>query len=280
MKKIAFITCRELPEPDFDEELLLSAVRESGVHAELLAWDDPEADPAPFDLCVFRSCWNYHESPGYFLDWTERVRRVTRLVNPPHIVRWNLHKHYLSGLEEAGIPIVPTAWFERGAVVNLVEVMEAHGWDDVVVKPSISAVSFRTRRFPAGEAGAGQEFLESLIQDRDLMVQKYMPAVEGDGERALIWIDGELTHAVSKTPRFADGIENVSNALPVTLEEKSIAERIVSHAAEELLYARIDVMRDENGAGLLSEFELIEPSLFLLQNPEALVRFVDAIRRW
>ncbi len=49
--------------------------------------------------------------------------------------------------------------------------------------------------------------------------------------------------------------------------------------AHELLYARIDVVRDEKGALCLMELELVEPSLFFVKCPRALVPFVRAIQR-
>jgi len=42
-----------------------------------------------------------------------------------------------------------------------------------------------------------------------VLLQPYVPSVEGYGERALVWIDGELTHAVRKQPRLAGGDESV-----------------------------------------------------------------------
>ncbi len=45
------------------------------------------------------------------------------------------------------------------------------------------------------------------------------------------------------------------------------------------LYARIDLVRDATGNTLLMELELIEPSLYFDQCPEAATRFVDAFLR-
>lgn len=45
----------------------------------------------------------------------------------------------------------------------------------------------------------------------------------------------------------------------------------------DLLYARVDVIRDGDGGLRLMELELIEPSLFLAQHPPALERLADAI---
>lgn len=279
LSRVALVTCRQLPEPDHDEELLLEALRGAGHEAALLAWDYERAEPAQFDLCVPRSCWNYFRDPPAFLGFIDRVERTSRLMNPPPTVRWNLHKRYLLELQAADVPIVPTAFVERGARVDLAELLADRGWDDVVLKPSVSAASFRTRRFSAGDLADAQAFVDLLLAERDAMVQRYMESVEGEGERSLVWIDGELTHAIRKTARFADQHEEVSEALPISKADRAIAERALGCVAEELLYARVDVVRDAAGEWVLSELELIEPSLFLQQNPKALARLVAAIGR-
>jgi len=269
----------ELPEPDPDEELLLYALRQAGIRAELLAWDDSHADPGAFDLCVLRSCWNYYEDPKAFLAWIAAAASCSRLANPANVVRWNLHKRYLQRLEAADVSIIPTAWFEQGETVDLIATMRARCWDDVVVKPAVSAGSFCTQRFRVDQVGEGQAFLAALVRERDAMVQRYMPAVEGAGERALVWISGKFTHAVRKSRRFAGGVERVSDALAVSDQETAIANRALSCVDGELLYARVDVVNDDDGNLLVSEIELMEPSLFLLQCPAALERFVRAIGR-
>jgi glutathione synthase/RimK-type ligase-like ATP-grasp enzyme len=273
------VTCKKLPEPDPDEEPLLKALRDDGLSAELLAWDDPGGEPGRFDLCVLRSCWNYYADTDGFLSWIDNAAQTSRVLNPPSVIHWNLHKRYLIELEQSGVATVPTAWFDRGASVDLRQVMEANRWGDVVLKPAISASSFRTERFGSERATEGQVFLDALIRDSDVMVQQYIPAQSATGERALVWIDGEWTHAVRKNPRFAGGVERVSDAIPVSIEEQAIADRALSLVEERLLYARVDVMADPDGRLLVSELELMEPSLFLLQLPRAMSRFVAAIHR-
>ncbi|MCA8958842.1 MAG: hypothetical protein KDC87_22380, partial [Planctomycetes bacterium] len=102
-RRVALVTCAELPEPDPDEELLLGALRAAGCAAELLAWDDEAADPGAFALCVLRSTWNYHLHPERFLAWVEATGAATRLWNPAAVVRTNAHKGYLLGLEARGV---------------------------------------------------------------------------------------------------------------------------------------------------------------------------------
>jgi len=279
MKKVALIRCVTLPDPDHDEQLLLSALRDEGLGAELLAWDDPGADPSAFDLCVLRSCWNYYEDPNAFMAWIEGAAKITRLMNPAHVVQWNLHKRYLQQMEEGGIPIIPTVWLERGEATDLSAIMQDHSWDEVVVKPAISAGSFCTKRFLRDEVEAGQAFLEAMLRERDGMVQRYMRTVESNGERAMVWIDGTFTHAVSKRPRFSGSDESVSIAPLLSEHDRAFAKKTLSSIEASLLYARVDVVNNDDGSLLVAELELMEPSLFLAQCPTALERFVKAIVR-
>lgn len=277
--RVAIATCRALPEPDPDEALLLDALRGAGVDARMLAWDDAAAPFASHDLTVVRSTWNYYEDVEAFVAWVERTASATRLLNPADVLRTNVQKTYLGDLASRGVDVVPTEIVARGAACDLAARMAARGWERVVVKPVVSAGSFRTASFDRARATDGQAFLDDLARDRDAMVQRWMPAVETYGERAIVWIDGEITHAVRKSPRFAGDAEHVSEALPVTDEERAFAERAIApYAARGLLYGRVDVVRDGETLRVM-ELELVEPSLFLRQEPAALDRFVRAIVR-
>lgn len=273
--RIALATCLDIPEPDVDEPLMLDAFAKAGAEAKLLAWDDPNARFADYDLVILRSTWNYFEHLDAFLAWAGRTER---LRNAPDVVRWNAVKTYLRELEARGIDIVPTQLVAKGEKAQLADVP----WRDVVVKPLVSAGSFCTERF-AHDDPRGQTFLDDLSRERDVMIQKWMPAVNDYGERSLVWIDGEITHAIRKSPRFAGGAESVSGEVPITAEERAFAERVIAAAqAKELLYGRVDVIRDDETLRLM-ELELVEPSLFFKQCPRALDRFVEsamkAVRR-
>ncbi len=277
--RVAIVNCLDLPEPDPDQDLMIGALSAAGIDASLAAWDDERANWASFDICVLRATWDYHERPDDFLNWCAHVARVSRLENPLDVVRWNIHKGYLQDLERAGLDIVPTAFLEKGSDPDLKSIMDRRGWADVVVKPCISAASANTRRFTIDEAPAGTDFLRSLASERDMMVQLFMPSVDtpGSGERAAMLIGGELTHAIEKKPRFADDDESVSDELPVTDEERDLFERALAVVPGDVLYARLDTMADAEGTRLISELEVIEPSLFLKQSERAQGAFVRAI---
>lgn len=278
---IALVSCVKLPEPDADMAPLEAAVRAAGLSCEVVGWDDPSVDWSRFRLALLRATWNYPWMLPAFLDWLARVDAVTRLWNPLPLVRWNAHKGYLLELAARGIPVVPTELVRAGSTVTLAEIIGRRGWDEVVVKPAVSAGSFKTIRVGSTGAGlaAGESHLRSLAAERDALVQQYLPAVEGYGERALIWIDGALTHAVRKSPRFEGDVEQVSEALPITPAEAALAERVLASIDMPKLYGRVDMAPGPDGQPLVMELELVEPSLFFRHGPEALARLVRALQR-
>ena len=275
--RIGLITCREIPEPDADQDLLLDALRAAGAEPRLIPWDGPEGAGTECDLLVLRSAWNYFEAPERFESWLAAAAARGPLWNPLPVLRWNLRKTYLRQLERQGIAIVPTRWIERGAPAELGALLAETGWSEIVVKPTVSAGSFLTRRFAAAERREAEEFIARAGSGREWMVQRYLPSVESSGERAIVAIDGAVSHAVRKTSRFAGEPERVSAALEPSPDERMFAERSLGAVGAPLLYARVDVIPDETGALRLAELELLEPSLFLRQHPPALERFVAAI---
>jgi len=275
---VALARCAILPESDPDEALLLCALREGGATADALGWDDPAADFSQAKATILRATWNYPDRPDDFIVWCERVAAVSRLWNPLPAVKWNLHKRYLLELEQAGIPVVPTRHVSRGDPVALSDILGERGWSDVVIKPAISCASRKTIRANRSDLSRGEAHLDALVAEGDALVQPYQPSVDGDGERSIIWIDGELTHAVRKSPRLSDGHESVTGALPIRPAEAELARRAVAAAPQPLLYARVDMAADEHGRPRIMELELIEPSLFLAQSPAGQARIAAPIR--
>ncbi|MFY0533724.1 ATP-grasp domain-containing protein [Nannocystis pusilla] len=275
--RVAIATCLHKPEPDPDEALLVAALADAGVEVRVLAWDDPDAAWHEASLCVLRSTWNYPYHPDEFLGWARRVAAVTRMYNPLPVLEDNYHKSYLARLAARGVAVVDTVHLARGQAPDLAALLDERGWDRAVVKPAISAASMGTWRVERTAAAASQSRFTEDVALRDTMVQPYMRAVEEPGERALIWIDGALSHAIRKTARFAGEHERVSAALPIADDERELAETALAPLAESLLYARVDVVRDDAGAPRVMELELIEPSLYLAEHPPALARLVAAI---
>ncbi|MEM9386857.1 MAG: hypothetical protein AAGA68_17485 [Pseudomonadota bacterium] len=282
MGRIALLTCRDLPEPDPDEALTLQAFRAAGYDAQLLAWNAPGESPGAFDLCIIRSTWDYIWHVEAFDAFLSETARVTHLCNSLEAVRWNVHKRYLAALEAAGLPVTPTLHVGRGEPPTMHEFAQLD-WGSVVVKPAVSGSSYATRRFAAHAHDEALAFLRDLTARRDAMVQPYISTVEQGGERALVCIDGELSHAIVKTARFKGDQEQVSAAHVPTGQERAFVQQALAclpaSLREGLLYARVDVFDDGAGGLLLSELELIEPSLYFVQAPRALDAFVAAVER-
>jgi glutathione synthase/RimK-type ligase-like ATP-grasp enzyme len=254
---------------------LREALQAIGVEAATRAWDDPTVDWGAAQACVLRSTWNYLHHHQEFLAWVDRCAAVTALWNPPPVVRWNSHKGYLCELASRGLPVVPTRLVKRGERASLVELAE--DWPEVVVKPAVGAGSWGTVRATRAELPAAQAHLDTLLATRDMLVQPYFHSVHHHGERAVIWIDGQFSHEVRKTPRFSGDAEGISDGMPVGAPEREVAEAVLAAAPGTLLYARIDLARDEEGRPHLMELELIEPSLFFFKYPPAAAVMASAI---
>jgi glutathione synthase/RimK-type ligase-like ATP-grasp enzyme len=262
-----------MPEPDVDEQILANALTAAGISSKLAAWDDPTVDWNSFELAIVRSTWNYLDDPFGFLNWMESSARKTKLWNPVELMRANLHKRYLLDLANQGIEIVPTTIVEKGETCGLQD------WGDqkVVIKPAISAGSWLTKKLVASSDEA-KCFLQENSKREDMLIQPFMDSVERGGESSWVWIDGEVTHGVIKQPRFHEGFEAVTLAPPPNEAQLTAVQKIMSLLPTTPFYARIDLM-ESGDRYLLSELELIEPSLFFLQNQAALDQFIDGVKR-
>ena len=287
---IGLVTCAEhicngvSQEPD--DQRLLAALHASGYLARSVQWDDPAVDWSAFSLCVIRSAWDYHHRRNAFLAWAEQVTHTSILWNPLPIIRWNTHKTYLRDLEQRGVPVVPTEWLAAGERVNLAKLVQRRGWSRFVIKPAVATNSFGARVFSRETLTEGQTHLDTLLATREVMVQPFLASITGYGERSLVFIDGQLTHAFRKRAAFEQDHDTLGEVpLGMTRNEATLARSILRHAAEltgnidlsAFLFARVDLVRDNHGVARLMELELVEPRLRLDTAPWALKRLVRAI---
>jgi len=271
--KLRVATCKPLPEPDADEAPLAAALADAGFDAALVAWDDPAADwDAPIPT-ILRSTWNYPLRIDAFLAWIDHVAARAPLYNPPAIVRANVHKRYLLELAARGVPVVPTTLVERGATFDLTTLAVPR----IVIKPEVGAASLDTAAFAPRDPAAAAH-LASITARGAALVQPYLASVEDYGERSLIWIDGALSHAIRKTPRFTGDAERVDGPFPIADDERAVAEAALAPSGA-LLYGRVDMARDAAGQPRVMELELVEPSLFFARQPGSAARFAAGLRR-
>lgn len=271
---------------------LEAALTRLGARLHTPGWHDPAVDWSGFDVAVVRSTWDYPGRRDEFVAWAEGAAAATALWNPAEVLRWNTHKSYLIELEERGAPVVPTAWLARGDRVDLAELLAARGWRRAVVKPAVAAGSAGLLRVdvvdgsPVGEGPlAPQTHLDGLLAAGDVMVQPYLDAVERDGEVSVVLVDGAATHVVRKTPsRGQFRIQQQFGARYDRLEldgdgaePAALARWILEASGHDFLYARVDLLRDENGAWQLAELEVTEPDLYLALAPDVGTVLADAV---
>lgn len=275
--KIVVVNSLAFAEHDPEAPLVVRALDESGVHAELQPWD-ADLSWGGYDLVVVRSPWDYFTRLDEFLTWVEQVAAQTRIVNPASVIRWNSHKGYLAEMAARGVPVLPTLMLERGSS-GAAERLAACGWPDVVAKPAVDGGAREALRTDPRSAEAAAH-VERLVAAGDVVVQPYAPQVEA-GETSLLFFGGELSHAVRKVPAAGDyrvqahhgGTEHPHEPTPAELET---ARRAMACAPDRLTYARVDLI-DVEGVPTLMELEVIEPDLFLRHDEEALGRFTAAV---
>jgi hypothetical protein len=281
---IGLVTYSDLPSLDDGDWPLRDALLARGFRVEAPVWDDPAVDWPSLDLCVIRSTWDYHHRLDEFLAWAGRVSPLTRLWNPPDVLRWNTHKTYLRDLSERGVPVVSTEWLDCGSTVNLAELMQARGWDRAVVKPTVSASAYATKLITTAKVPAGQAHLDDILSRGDAMVQPFIASVETYLERSLLFVDSHMTHAVSRPSQLRS--ETVPEDTPwydeyllvtPTGDELALARHALVACGYDTLYARVDIVRDDLHRPRLIELELVEPSLFLDLYPPAADTLADAI---
>jgi glutathione synthase/RimK-type ligase-like ATP-grasp enzyme len=284
MMKVALATCASVPDLTEDDRLLLDELSRRGITARPVVWNDLGVRWSTFDRVVIRSCWDYHLRLPQFLAWLDHVEAdKVPLWNPAPLVRSNAHKSYLKELKAAGLPVVPTAWLERGSTLDLGRLLQDRGWSEAVIKPAVSASAFRTWRVSAQDAASGdtRRAFRELVAESDVLVQPFLREIEQEGEWSFVFLGGEFSHAVLKRPAAGDfrvQAEYGGSVLtqPPPSSAISEAKAVANHLRGPWAYARIDAVLAE-GALTLMEVELIEPYLFLGSHPMAAVRLADAI---
>ena len=295
--KIALVTA--IPALLLDDDLppLEAALRKAGLETQILAWDDPTVSWSRFDAVLLRSPWDYVDRLPEFLAWCERVSALTTLLNPLAVVRANTDKHYLADLEKAGVPVVPSRFIEPGDDAGkaldafLAEFAKAA---EFVVKPAVGAGSRDAQRHGREQRDAAVAHSQRLIKaNRSVLLQPYLPSVDQAGETALVHFNGVYSHAIRKGPllqRDEGPTDKLFAPEAITAREPGADERAVAAAAlaalpalfkldGPLAYARVDLIRDADGAPRLLELELTEPSLFFAHADGSADRFAAALKK-
>jgi len=222
--------------------------------------------------------WGYHDDPQ---EWHALLDRLESsgadVVNPVPVLRWNSDKIYLEELGANGVPTIPSQLITVMDEAALAEARRRWG-DDIVVKPPVSASATGTHRLRANDR------LPADTAGKPIIVQPFLHSVTDEGEYSLMLFDGVFSHAVVKRPKAGDyrvqphlgGREDPCAAPEGAIE---IARAAIAAAPGSPAYARVDLVRGNDGELKIMELELIEPSLWLQHAPDKGASFAAAIRR-
>jgi len=255
-----------------EDGLLLSALAELGFRVSRVSWSSKTFDWEGVDYAIFRTTWDYFERMDEFLDWVNLYSKKIKFINNFNLIQWNLDKSYLRGFPKKDT--VPSLFLNFGDKTKLKEIFKKTSWEEVVIKPSVSAAAWNTHRVSKKNLHKLEPVFSELKKKHKMIVQEFQKSVLTDGEVSFVVFGGVFSHAILKKAKKNDyrvqddfgGTVSVYNA---TLKEVEFAEKIVGLCPELPLYARVDILYNTNKKPLLSELEIIEPELWFRFNPKS-----------
>ncbi len=292
MTDVTILTCKPYHKPDvitpyiqniLDEyQFLKEALEAKGMTVERTYWDNPNYDWSQTKAVVFRTIWDYFERFDEFWPWLENIKEKTILINPFSLIKWNIDKHYLKDLEKKDIQIVPTHFVDTGKWQSLKDICELQNWKNVVIKPAISGAAFHTYKIFENEISENEGLFKKLVAERDMLVQEYQETITTLGEASLMVFNGKYTHAILKKAkpgdfRVQDDFGGTVHPYEASMEEITFAEKVFAACDPMPAYGRADIIWDSEGNIYLSELEIVEPELWVRNNPASAKDFAEGI---
>jgi hypothetical protein len=287
MLRLALITSVGASDLGADGDLLLPELGRRGIAGTPVGWG-ADFTPRSFDGAVIRSATDYVDDPRRFLDWCAETSNRMPLANPVDVLAWNSDKRYLRDLERVGVAVVPTLWVEPGAALTGIR------WERFVVKPVISAGARASATYGRSGLPEARRHVDAITAGGvTAMVQPHLTSIDREGEVGVYVIGGEVSHAIRKAgvlragappaPDRALGHHQQVVPSPLLEEHVRFARAVldgVPGGPDRLLYARVDMVRGEEGDLLLLELECIEPRLFLEHAPTRAGAVAGAFAAW
>ena len=270
-----------VPAPDYPEEwawaydVETEALSRAGFAVEPRAWTDP-GELGGFDVILPLVAWGYQNDPAHWFALLDRLdREGVRVANSVPVLRWNTDKTYLEEVEVRGVPTVPTRMV-RALDPAAIDQARADFGPELVIKPPISASACGTHRL-----GPSDELPPEAL-GRTMMVQPFLSSVVDEGEYSLIYFDGLFSHAIVKRAKAGDyRVQPHLGGTELKCDppegSRRVADAALAVAPEQPAYARVDLIRLNDGRLGVIELELIEPSLWLQHAPDNGASFAAAI---
>lgn len=287
--KIGFLTCpgthpgsAERRDDAFEHDSQVDAIRPAleklGHQLVEIDWRSPIDAFAGLPLILIGTPWDYQDSEALFISQLDALEAAGhQLCNDAELVRWNARKTYLRDLAERGAAIVPTLWVDKPSPADLDLALAEFGCETVVAKRQVGANAEGQSLHRMGGIDPAWNMAHPAL------LQPFLTQIQSDGEYSFLFVDGVFSHALRKLPQ--DGDYRVQSSYGGREENyaPSPADRDAAQAIVDAipfatpLYARIDMVRGDDGDLLLMEAELIEPFLYPLQGPRLGAMLAQAI---
>ena len=281
-KTCAYLTLENRDGFFFHDQLTFEPLGKLGWDVVEIPWTRSNVTWGEFDAVVIRSTWDYQKSPRRFQEVLAAIESSgTKLFNSGDICRWNIDKNYLLDVEQQGVPIVTTKWMSGLNESKLLSAFDEFETPEVVAKPTVGANADDTFHLKRNKPEEWPHAF-GVLSERQLMLQPFIPSIVEVGEYSLFFFGGQYSHVILKTPELGDfrvQEEHGGQIRSTTIDSDmaKVAQHVIESLSEVLLYARVDLVRDLDQRPALMELELIEPSLYFSFDPEAPVRFANAL---
>jgi len=268
-----------------EDNAVLNALKAEGLKAVRTYWDNPDFDWGTTRYILFRTIWDYFDRFDEFAPWLEQVSAQTKMINPPELIYWNIDKFYLRDLDEKGVAIPPTVFIEKGTGTTLSDIASGLGWEEYILKPAVSGAARHTYRIQASDLPDYEGIFKELIRGERMLLQQFQKNILDQGEVAFMVFGGKFSHAVLKKAkpgdfRVQDDFGGTVHPYLPHPTEISFVEKAIASCPVPPVYARADVMWDNEGGLCLGELELIEPELWFRMNDKAATLFAKSIKEY
>jgi glutathione synthase/RimK-type ligase-like ATP-grasp enzyme len=269
-----------------DEDCFLQeALERLDLNVTRTNWDDPTFDWSTTKYIIFRTTWDYFERFDEFEKWLTEVQQKTKLINPREVIIWNIDKHYLNDLKSAGINIPKTVFIEPGDQRTLAQVANEYEFDKFILKPAVSGGAYNTFMIDSDTILNHESIFASLIANESMILQEYLESITSKGEVSHMVFGGKYSHSILKKAkdgdfRVQDDFGGSVHTYTPSQEEIQFAQNAVKACSPEPVYARVDVVWDNDGQLALGELELIEPELWFRMDTNSADKCAAAIQNY
>lgn len=267
-----------------EDSLIQKSMENIGLKVFRTSWANSNFDWKTTKAVFFSTTWDYFDRFEEFSLWFEKVKNETLLINSYQTIKWNLDKHYLLDLKKVGINIPKTIFAEKNEDINLNDFFLKSKWKNAVLKPAVSGAARHTYRINKNNTDKYEDVFSELLKNESMILQEFQDNILTKGEVAYMFMGNEFTHAILKKAksgdfRVQDDFGGTIELYKASKEEIEFARKTLENSGHKTVYARVDVIYDNNNKLAVSELELIEPELwFRFNNSAADVLALETIK--